>query len=172
MNSNFTASKTSTRTGDLQCSGRGHKVGDDWGYAVFWIVDTACNLEEEAVSSLLEFCEEGERGDIITITPCRGPVFTIEHNGDEDQLYLEFERVNSEIYQVWPNDLAQVAKEMRTQVQMVTREAKNKRPFRPGHPHEGEFLRRSSESEIEQHDDLSDPGGPGWPAIPVDHDVD
>lgn len=24
----------------------------------------------------------------------------------------------------------------------------------------------------QEHDDLSDPGGPGWPAVPVDHDVD
>ncbi len=120
------ASVTFTKTGDLSCSSRGFRVGDDWGYANFWIVNTCCHLDAEAISTILQFCEEGEKGEAITVTPCDDrPEFTIEHNGDE-QLTLTFLGVEA-VYQCWAYDLAEVAKDMAIQAKVATEEAKRRK---------------------------------------------
>lgn len=120
------AVKTFSKAGDLDCVGRGFTVGNEWGYAIFRIVDMSCELDEQAIAAISQFCEEDARGDSITVVPCNDrPELTIKHNGS-GSLTITFANWPA-LYSTWTDDLAEVAKAMARQAEVATEEAKRKK---------------------------------------------
>lgn|GEM_PF-1851749 len=113
--------KDKRECGELYSAHRGFEIGNSWdSFVGLLLVDASLELMSEDIPAILQFFSYMESGNTMMVPTRDAPELTLRSQGPDDYLILEF---NEGSYEVWPNDLEIVVKEMEQSAQKAIKDA-------------------------------------------------